>query len=164
MKLTHILFAAVLFLPALTPGAQEAPPWHAYPWSIGGGTELNQGSKAGWAQGYSVTLDRRFFDRRFVLGLRASMDRDYHTVSTFGGGGFLRLYPFTLGPGGAFAQFAFGLGSWQEDDRSAVTFVTDWAAGFRYCFLGGFYAELYVRSGFPSQWAFGILAGHLFTF
>jgi hypothetical protein len=109
-------------------------------------------------------MDRRLFDRRFALGIRGSMDRDYHTISNFGAAACIRLYPFKLGPGGVFAQFSFGLGSWQEDDRRETTFVTDWAAGFQYFFLGGFYAEAYVRSGFPSQWAFGILAGHLFTF
>ena len=164
MNLKICVFFAALFLITLTAGAQEPPAWHAYPWSIGGGTEINQGAKAGWAQGYTLSLDRRFFDRRFVVGIRGSMEQDYHTLSTFSGGGCLRLYPFSLGPGGAFAQFAFGLSSWQEDDRTKLTFVTDWTAGFRYCFLGGFYAEAYVRSGFPPQWAFGVLAGHMFKF
>jgi hypothetical protein len=164
MNMKPAFFAAILFLAALGAGAEESPAWHRYPWSIGGGGELNQGSKSGWAQGYAVTLDRRLFDRRFALGLRASMDRDYHTISNFGGAAYFRLYPFTFGPGGAFAQVAFGMGAWQEDERRELTLVTDWSVGFQYCFLGGFYAEAYVRAGFPAQWAFGILAGHLFTF
>jgi hypothetical protein len=163
MNLKQYLFV-ICFLAALSAGAQEAPSWYRYPWSLGGGTELNQNAKSGWAQGYSLSFDRRFFDHRFAVGLRGSMDRDYHTISTFGGGVYLRLFPLKIGPGGAFAQFGFGLGSWREDDRSEMTLVLDWTAGFQYFFLGGFYAEAYVRSGFPSQWAFGFLAGHLFTF
>jgi hypothetical protein len=144
--------------------AQEVPAWHNYPWSLGGGVEANQGSKLGWAQGYVIALDRRFFSNRLTIGLRGSMDSDYRTVSNFGGLFTLRAYPFKLGPGGAFAQFGFGLGSWQEDDRTKLTAMMDWSVGFRYFFLRGFYAEAYIRSGFPSQWAFGALAGHSFTF
>jgi hypothetical protein len=153
-----------LFLAAASAGAQETPAWHSYPWTLGGGTELNQGSKFGLAQGFSLAVDRVFFNRRFAVGLRASMDNDYRTVSNFSGALSLRLYPFTLGPGGAFAQFSFGLGSWQEDGRSALTPVMDFSAGFRYFFRGGFYAEAYLGSGFPAQWAAGLLAGHSFTF
>jgi hypothetical protein len=166
MKLKYFVFAAVFFLPALSAGAQEAeaPAWQNYPWALGGGTEINQGSKTGWAQGFAFTADRVLFDRRFAAGLRGSMDSDYRTISNFSGALSLRLYPFRFGPGGAFAQFGFGLGSWQEDDRRVITGTVDWTAGFRYFFLEGFYAEAYVRSGFPSQWAFGIIGGHSFTF
>jgi hypothetical protein len=175
MNLKHRVFIAALFLaalvsPAVPPaGAQEqapaeSPAWHSYPWALGGGIETNQGSKSGWAQGYILSLDRILFDRRFAVGLRAFMDSDYRTVSTFGGILSLRVYPFTFGPGGAFAQFGFGAGSWQEDERRELTGLVDWAAGFRYFFLGGYYAEAYVRCGFPAQWAFGLTAGHSFTF
>jgi hypothetical protein len=149
---------------AQTAAGTQSPAWHDYPWSIGGGTEANQGSKEGWAQGYLVILDRSLFDRRFIIGLRGFMDSDYRTVSNFGGTLCLRLYPFMIGPSGAFAQIGFGLGSWQEDERRRFTGIVDWAAGFRYFFLGGFYAEAYIRSGFPSQWALGLMAGHSFTF
>jgi hypothetical protein len=171
--LTAALFAgffAALSLSAQDAQAQDAsadaqaPAWHSYPWALGGGTELNQGSKNGWAQGYAIAIDRTLFDRRFVIGLRGSIDSDYLSVSNFAGSLCLRLYPFTFGPGGAFAQFGFGLGSWQEDDNRSLTGVVDWAAGFRYFFLGGYYAEAYIRSGFPSQWALGLMAGHSFTF
>jgi hypothetical protein len=160
----RICIMTTLLLAAAFAGAQETPAWHSYPWSLGGGTEINQGAKQGWAQGYAVTLDRRFISDRLAMGLRGSANSDYRTVSNFGGGLSLRLYPFKLGPGGAFAQFGFGLGSWQEDDRTELTAIMDWSAGFRYFFLKGFYAEAYVRSGFPSQWAFGLLGGHSFTF
>jgi hypothetical protein len=144
--------------------AEDSPVWHTHPWSIGGGTEINQNSKSGWAQGYAVTMDRRFFDRRFAMGLKVSMDRDYRTISNISGAFSLRLYPVPIGPSGAFAQVSFGMGSWQEDDRTEITPIMDWSTGFRYLFLGGFYAEAYIRSGFPAQWAFGLLAGHSFTF
>jgi hypothetical protein len=160
----RLFFTALIFLATLSAGAQDGPGWHSYPWALGGGTEINQGSKTGWAQGYVLTVDRILFDRRFAIGLRGSMDSDYRTISSFAGALSLRLYPFTLGPGGAFAQFGFGLGSWQEDGHSTLTAILDLTAGFRYFFSGGFYAEAYIRSGFPSQWALGILAGHSFTF
>jgi hypothetical protein len=164
MNLKPYFFITAFLSTVLAVSAQDVPLWHTHPWSIGGGSEVNQGSKSGWAQGFAVTLDRRLFDRRFAVGLKASMDRDYHTISNFSGSLSLRLYPITIGPGGPFAQFGFGAGSWQEDDRTKLTPVLDWSVGFRYLFLGGFYAEAYVRSGFPSQWAFGLLAGHSFTF
>lgn len=164
MYLKPLIFSAVLFLSITGSWAQEAPAWHHYPWALGGGTELNQGSKSGWAQGYALTVDRVLLDRRFAVGLRAAMDRDYRTVSNFSGALSLRLYPFSFGPGGAFAQFGFGMGSWQEDDRSALSPALDLSAGFRFFFLRGFFAEAYVRSGFPARWAFGVLAGHSFTF
>jgi hypothetical protein len=156
-----VLFVLSFSLPA---AAQEHAPWRSFPWALGGGAEVNQGSKSGWAQGYSLTVDRVLFDRRFALGLRASMDSDYRTVSTFSAAFSLRLYPFAVGPGGPFLQFAAGAGSWQEDDRSQLSLLVDWSAGFRLFFLRGFFAEAYLRSGFPSQWAFGFLAGHSFTF
>jgi hypothetical protein len=164
MNPKHLALTAALFLAAVAAGAQEAPAWHSFPWALGGGTELNQGAKEGWAQSYAVVLDRVLFDRRFAVGLRGSLNSDYRTVSGFDGSLTLRLYPYPFGPGGAFAQLGFGVGSWQEDERQKFTGILDWAAGFRYFFLGGFYAEAYIRSGFPFQWALGILAGHSFTF
>jgi hypothetical protein len=166
MKLNRLPFlSAVLFFSAVLALHAEGPPaWHSYPWAIGGGAEINQSSKTGWAQGFSITMDRVFWNRRFALGLRAGMDNDYRTVSNFSGALSLRIYPFTLGPGGAFAQFSFGAGSWQEDDRSAITPVMDLSAGFRFFFLKGFYAEAAVRHGFPFQWGFALLGGHSLNF
>jgi hypothetical protein len=163
LKPSLCCFLLLLSLSAVT-GAQEQDASRDWPWALGGGVEFNQGSKSGWAQGYSVSLDRRLLDKHLSIGLRGSMDNDNRTVSSLGGALFLRLYPWKLGLGGPFAQFGFGFSSWQEDDRQEAAPTLDCAAGFRYFFLKGFYAEAMARSGFPFQWALALSAGHRFSF
>jgi hypothetical protein len=143
--------------------AQEQD-WERYPYSLGAGLEMNMATREGWAQGYSVIIDRHFFDEHYVMGLRGTMNSDYDSISNLEGSLFARLYPFKLGLGGAFVQLGWGVSSFQEDELKPLVVLFDGAAGFRIFFLEGFYAEAYVRAGYPSQWAFGLLGGHRFSF
>jgi hypothetical protein len=144
--------------------AQEEKEWERYPYTLGGGLEMNMNSRSGWAQGYSVIMDRHLFDEHFTAGVRGTMNSDYKGITNLEGTLFARLFPFKMGLGGAFVQLGWGITSFTEDELRPLTFTFDFSAGFRYFFLKGFYAEAYIRTGYPVQWAGGILGGHRFSF
>jgi hypothetical protein len=156
----------VLFLALAVPAAAQEPEqdWQRYPYTLGGGVELNMAAREGWAQGFSLTLDRHLLDRRMAAGIRADMGTDYTAISTVDAGLYFRLYPWKLGLGGAFVQMEAGLSRYQEEGRQTYTALMDFAAGFRYFFLNGFYAEAAARVGHPFIWGFGLSAGHRFSF
>jgi hypothetical protein len=162
MKRMVLVLAALIGL-GFSVFAQEQE-WQRYPYSLGAGLEMNMATREGWAQGYSVILDRHFFDEHFVMGLRGTMNSDYDSISNLEGSLFARLYPYKLGLGGAFVQLGWGASSFQEDELQPLVVLLDGAAGFRFYFLQGFYTEAYVRAGYPTQWAFGLLGGHRFSF
>jgi hypothetical protein len=145
--------------------AQEAQEdWERFPYALGAGIEMNMDTKEGWSRGYTVGLDRHIFDRHLLAGFRGGMYNDYESVTANELSLFLRLYLFKLGLGGAFTQIAGGISSLQEDDLRRQVFLVDYTAGFRFFFLGGFYAEAAIRSGYPFRWGFSIMGGHKFSF
>ncbi|MDR1239817.1 MAG: hypothetical protein LBK27_06865 [Treponema sp.] len=154
---------ALLLGHAVPAGAQEQD-WQIHPYALGGGIEMNMAAREGWAHGFSVTLDRHVLNRHIAAGVRGAMGSDFAAVSTVDAGLYFRLYPWKLGLGGAFTQLEAGLSVYQEEGRQTYTALMDFAAGFRYFFLGGFYAEAAVRLGHPFIWGVGFTAGHRFSF
>jgi hypothetical protein len=164
-KFTFIL----LFVVSIGPGvffaaAQETEEWKQFPYALGAGVEMNMNTREGWGQGFVAAIDRHLFDKHLLVGIRGGMGTDYHGISSTEGGLYVRLYPYKLGLGGAFTQFGWGLTSFQEDNNNPITALFDFSTGFRFFFLKGFYAEAYVRTGYPMQWGFGALGGHRFNF
>jgi hypothetical protein len=92
------------------------------------------------------------------------MYSDYNSVLVNEFNLFLRTYFFKLGLGGAFTQVGGGLSAVQEDQLRRQVFRIEYAAGFRFFFLGGFYAETYICSGYPFRWGLGVMGGHRFNF
>ena len=121
-------------------------------------------TREGWAQGWAVTAARHVLSKYMLVGIRGLMNTDYRGVTEMEAGAFLRAYPFKLGLGGAFAQVGFGISSFSEEDRRRLTLLLDYSVGFRFFFLGGFYTEAYVRSGYPFRFGGGLVVGHRFNF
>jgi hypothetical protein len=160
-----IILLLLIFVAAFTAYAQEQEQeWERYPYTLGAGIEMNMATREGWGQGYLAVIDRHIFDEHFVAGLRGGMNNDFNGITSLEASLFARLYPFKLGLGGAFVQLGWGISTFQEDELRPLVFLFDASAGFRFFFLGGFYAEASVRSGYPDQWAFGVLGGHRFSF
>jgi hypothetical protein len=156
-------FAAMtLAVPCAIAGEEEE--WERFPYALGAGLEMNMNTKNGWARGMFAGLDRHSFDKHLVLGLRGGMNDNLDGITDSEASLFLRLYLYKLGLGGAFTQIGYGISSFQEDELRRKAFLIDYSAGFRLFFLGGFYAELYVRSGYPFKWGAGIMTGHRFSF
>jgi hypothetical protein len=153
-------------LGAVSLSAQQQPEeeWQRFPYALGAGMEMNMNTRGGWSQGYMAAIDRHLFDKHLLVGLRGIMNTDYQGISNMEGVLFLRLYPYKLNLGGAFTQLGWGVSSFQEDDNKPLVMLFDFAAGFRFFFLKGFYAEACVRTGFPFQWGLGVLGGHRFSF
>jgi hypothetical protein len=163
MKIPLYILPLLMVLSAGSVFAQEEE-WRRFPYSLGGGMEMNLNTREGWSQGYMAMIDRHLFDKHLLAGFRGIMNTDYKGVSNTEGALFLRLYPYKLNLGGAFTQIGWGISSFQEDENKPLVMLFDFSAGFRFFFLRGFYAEAYVRTGFPFQLGIGVLGGHRFSF
>jgi hypothetical protein len=164
---TSALYAMLLFIVPACFGAAvfaQEEEWQRFPYALGAGLETNMNTRRGWAQGYAAVLDRHLFDEHFLLGFRGGMNTDYQGISTTEGLLFFRLYPYKPDLGGAFTQLGWGVSSFQEDENKQQVLLFEFSAGFRFFFLGGFYVEPYMRTGFPFQLGAGVLAGHRFSF
>jgi hypothetical protein len=145
-----------------SPGAQETQ--RIYPYTLGAGAEVNQNTRESTALGYGVALDRTLGSERFLAGLRGFMDNDYSGISAVEGEFYLRLNLIKLGPGWAFSQLGWGFVSFREEENQVQNMLLDFTMGYRLFFLGGFYVEPYIRTGFPVRLGAGIMAGHWFDF
>jgi hypothetical protein len=92
------------------------------------------------------------------------MITDFNSIAGTEADLYIRLNLFNLGPSEVFTQLSWGYASYKEDEINAQTMLADFTLGYRVFFLGGFYAEPYVRTGFPLRLGFGIMAGHRFAF
>ena len=113
--------------------------------------------------GFSAVFDRHIVNH-LVVGLRGAMSNNQTGITNTEGGLFVRAYPIKVGLGGAFVQAGGGVTFFQEEELRKPAMFLDYSAGYRFFFLGGFYAEAHIRTGYPFQWAIGALAGHRFNF
>jgi hypothetical protein len=161
----RIFVLAALTAVLVSLGAQETEQdWQRYPYTLGGGVEMNMNTREGWGQGYVLQLDRHLFTPYLAAGVRAGMNTDYKGITNIEGDIYVRAYPFKQGLGGAFAQLGWGVSSFSEDELRPLVMLFDFSAGYRFFFLKGFYAEGSVRTGYPFQWAFAVTGGHRFSF
>jgi hypothetical protein len=166
----RILFGLALFFLLLAKGpvlyAQEAG--QEYPYSLGGGAEMNLNSREGAALGYGAALDRHIGyigDQSILLaGVKAALNTNFSGINGSEVDVYLRLYVFKYGFSGAFTQLGWGYASYREDVINAQTMLMEFTVGWRQFFLDGFYVEPYFRTGFPYRIAVGLMAGHWFDF
>jgi|GEM_PF-1382558 len=161
-----LLFLFAFGFSSLT--AEEVSNDRAYPYSLGGGVEMNLNTREGAAMGYGAALDRYFIyaeDKGLLrAGVRFAMQSDFDGISATEGDIFVRYNLLRLGPGDIFTQLSWGFSSYREDEIMANTMLTGFSAGYRFYFLGGFYVEPYIRTGFPFLFGTGVMAGHWFSF
>jgi hypothetical protein len=126
--------------------------------------ESNLNTREGFALNYGISADRVVLSEYLLAGLRGAMSTDFQGVSGTEAALYLRLYVFKPDAGGAFAQFGWGFASFREDEVQRQRMLVDAVLGYRWFFFKGFYAEPYVRVGFPLRFGMGIAAGHWFDF
>ena len=180
MKIHHactkklVLFCFPLFfMTALLPlaaqqGGQVLPPDIQWPYTLGGGAEININTRAGAAMGYGASVDRIFAYHGdtgiFLVGAKGSMETDFNGISGTEADIYIRLNLFRLGPGSFFTQLTWGYATYREVDMAPQTMLADITVGYRVFFLKGFYVEPYFRAGFPFLIGGGLMAGHRFSF
>ena len=161
------LFSGLLFflLAPLSPIAAED---QLFPYTLGVGAEANQNTREGLAFSYGAALDRHLAytngKSMLLVGVKGYMLTDFNSISGTEADVYLRLNAFWLGPGSFFGQLSWGFSGYKEDDIDVKTMLADFTIGYRFFFLGGFYAEPYFRAGFPFRIGFGVMAGHRFAF
>ena len=107
--------------------------------------------------------------RQFAAGVNFTGSTGGYGNSVIEPGVFLRYY-FAEGHTGFFAQTDFGIARITEieenispgDDRSAIKFMGGIRGGYRLDFLKIYYAEPYIRAGYPFLMGAGILMGYRF--
>jgi hypothetical protein len=92
------------------------------------------------------------------------MTTDFQGVSATEAALYLRLYLFKPAAGGLFTQFGWGFASFREDENQRQGMLVDLTLGYRLYVYKGFYAEPYIRTGFPLRFGAGLTAGHWFDF
>jgi hypothetical protein len=92
------------------------------------------------------------------------MFNDYKSISSSEFEATARLNLVHLWLGDFFMQLGAGWAFYREDEREINTYTMDAVAGYRFFFLNGFYAEPFVRMGYPFEVNMGIMAGHWFSF
>jgi hypothetical protein len=107
-------------------------------------------------------LERYLFTPYASLGLRATLHTDFNTVTNTEAALNFRAYILAWN-GAWFAQWGFGFASYLEEDRERVTYILDLSVGYR-LYIGRFYIEPFVRTGYPFVVGAGINAGRQFNF
>ena len=157
----------LLLMPLPYLSSQEMTGDQQFPYTLGAGAELNQNTRKGFAFSYGAAVDRIIAymngDGVLLAGVRGFMITDFTSIKATEADVYIRLNTFKLGPGKFFGQLSWGYAGYQEESIDAQTMLMDFTLGYR-AFLGGFYAEPYLRCGFPFRMAFGLLAGHRFSF
>ena len=165
---TALFFLLFFLLSVLPLAARDADSDRTFPYSLGVGIESNLNTREGAAMGYGAVLDRYFIysgDRGILrAGLKFAMQTDFAGITGTEASLFARLNLVRLGPGDIFTQIGFGFGSYREDEITANTMLSEFTVGYRFYFLGGFYVEPYLRTGFPFLLGGGVMAGHWFSF
>ena len=166
-----ILYCSLMFffLALSSVAAQEKTDDQFYPYTLGVGAEASQNTRKWFALDYGAMVDRFIAYREdgrglLLAGIRGYMITDLKSISGTEAALFLRVNMFRIGPGSIYSQLSWGFSSYREDTIEARTLLADFTIGYRAFFLDGFYVEPYFRSGFPFRMAFGLMAGHRFTF
>jgi outer membrane protein OmpA-like peptidoglycan-associated protein len=127
--------------------------------SLGVLGEVNTNTRKGPSFAGGLSADYSFTSR-FAAGLRADYGTDFHDVSAFEASVFGRYYFFTRPY--IFVQLGAGYVRLFEDDRYANTVLADGSAGLRFP-IRRFYAETYLRFGWPVGFGGGLVLGYRFV-
>lgn len=145
-----------------SPHNGSGPLWNEFPWSLGGGAMYDHNSRTYFALGYGIGIERYLFTPYAALGLRATLHTDFKNVTNTEAALNFRAY-IPAWRGAWFTQWGFGWAIYREEDRERSTYILDLAAGYR-LYLGRFYIEPFVRTGYPFVVGAGLNAGRQFNF
>jgi outer membrane protein OmpA-like peptidoglycan-associated protein len=120
--------------------------------------EVSTNTRKGLSFNGGLITDYSFTDR-ITTGLKTNYGTDFHDVSALEASVFGRYYLFTRPY--VFVQLGAGYMRLFEDDRYANTVLAEGSAGIRFP-IKQFYAETYVRFGWPIGFGAGLVLGYSF--
>ena len=150
-------FAVFLFFAAASVNAQEKGAISAgLLMEANANTRHGYGLAGGLIGDYGIT-------GRIAAGLKADVGSDFYDVSSLEFLAFGRYYFLQFKtPAPVFAQLGAGMITLFEEDRRVSSVLADGSVGIRFPF-NKFYAEPYIRFGWPHGFGFGIAAGYRFS-
>lgn len=123
--------------------------------------EANANTRRGYGLAGGLMGDYGFTDR-LAAGLKVDAGSDFYDVSSFEALAFVRYYLLRFKtPAPLFVQAGAGLITLFEDGRSVSSVLADASVGVRFPF-NRFYAEPYIRGGWPTGFGFGLVVGYRF--
>jgi hypothetical protein len=124
----------------------------------GGGIELSQNSLRYYAMSEvaSITYD---INDLMALGFKITMSENFGKTIVAEPGFYYRLYVAKFLWGRVFAQLDVGASFIVDDKVLYPEPLMGVTAGVRFPFLGKFYAEPFVRYGYPYMWGIGATGG-----
>jgi hypothetical protein len=134
--------------------------------NLGFGVEGNMSSDQGWALGRSISVDFQLF-KYIVNGVTLTVSDDFKRFTAIEPSLFARWYlPFfdflRVKSGGVFIQGDLGVSTIIGffDKNVTPRFLGGLTAGFRFPFKNGdYYAEPFIKSGYPFLFGIGVKAG-----
>jgi hypothetical protein len=131
--------------------------------TLGFGLEGNMSSLAGWAMGRAIAVDFQPFTH-IILGVTLTVSDDFSRYTAIEPAVLVRWYLPFLQPknGGFFVQGDAGMSTIIGFYDRDVTprFLGGLTAGFRFPFKGGdYYAEPFIKSGYPFLFGAGVRFG-----
>jgi hypothetical protein len=124
--------------------------------------EINGNTRRGYSAAAGLMADYNFTDN-WAAGIRTDYGNDFDKITSFEVLAFGRYYFLdTPLPVPLFAQAGAGLSRLSEKENKTVyTILGDGALGARFL-VQGFYAEPYIRLGWPAGLGFGFALGYSF--
>jgi hypothetical protein len=124
----------------------------------GGGIELSQNSLRYYAMSEvaSITYD---INDLMAVGFKVTMSENFGKTIVAEPGLYYRLYVAKFLWGRVFAQLDLGASYIVDDKKLYPEPLMGVSAGVRFPFLGKFYAEPYLRFGYPYMWGLGVTGG-----
>ncbi|MDR2470625.1 MAG: hypothetical protein LBD09_00770, partial [Treponema sp.] len=130
--------------------------------SLGLLLEANANTRHGYGLAGGLMGDYGITDR-LAAGLKADAGSDFYDVSSLEFLAFGRYYFLQFKtPAPVFAQLGAGMITLFEEDRRVSSILADGSVGIRFPF-NKFYAEPYLRFGWPHGFGFGLAAGYRFS-
>jgi hypothetical protein len=151
-----VFFALFLFTGVLALRAEENK------FHLGIGLEGNMNTEHGLALGRSLMVDFHYF-KYIVTGVAVTISDDFDVFTAVEPEILARWYFYNpgLASGGFFVQGDLGM-NFAIEKKSDVSphFLGGISGGFRFPFHDGdYYAEPYLRTGYPFIWGFGVRMG-----
>jgi len=125
------------------------------------GAEMNMYSKKGLAFGASLGADFNL-PLRFAAGVNLSISANGQGSNILEPSAMLRYYFFNLSDqhSGIYVQADLGASFFFEETRTAALFLGGVRAGCRFVFGNIFYAEPYIKAGYPFLAGAGVTFGY----
>jgi hypothetical protein len=129
---------------------------------LGIGLEGNMNTEYGLALGRSLMVDFHYF-KYIITGAALTVSDDFSTFTAIEPEILARWYFYNLGftDGGFFVQGDLGMSfAIEKDGDFSPRFLGGVSGGFRFPFHDGdYYAEPYLKTGYPFIWGFGMRMG-----